>query len=285
MPPEFLDVTPVILAGGAGRRLRPLSREERPKPFLTPWGRRSLFQETLARVEGFSPPLIVCNQKHRGLVVEQMPEGARKSAAMLLEPAGRNTAPAIAAAAHWLARQDNDLMLVLPSDHMIRNVTAFRQAVTGGIGPARQGRLVTFGIRPRHPATRFGYIRRGKVLAAGAYEVSSFTEKPDKKTALSFLRAGDYEWNSGLFLFSARHFLAALETYVPEMHQGSYEAVARASRYNQALYLNEQAFSALPSLCVDKAVMEKMDRGVVIPVDMGWRDVGTWPSFFSFLFR
>ena len=273
------DIVPVILAGGAGSRLWPLSTTIRPKPFLKLPGGDSFLQKTVARVAGMQPPFVICNARHRPLVMQQLDYSGQ----LILEPQGRGTAPALAAAAHFLARQGERLILALPCDHAIGDQDAFLQAVANGVKVARDGWLVTFGIKPSRPSPHYGYIRAGETLADGVYKAASFIEKPDRAAASACLSAGDCYWNSGIFLFSATSYLEQLKTLQPEIHDTSYKALAQASRLKNSIFLNENVFSACPALSIDYAVMEKAPKCAVIPVSMGWRDLGTWPSLLASL--
>ena len=274
-------VHPVILSGGAGTRLWPMSRRLRPKQLLPLTSERSMLQETAHRVAGpdFAPPVIVCNEDHRFMIAEQMREIGLRPEAIVLEPAARNTAPAIAAAAlHLEARDPEAVMLVLPSDHVIENTDAFRAAVATAAAAARHGALVTFGVQPTRPETGYGYIRRGAALAdfAGCYRIDAFVEKPDPETAERYVAAGDYAWNSGMFVLPVRGFLEELDRLEPEMLAGCRAAVAGARQDLDFLRLAREPFAAVRSISVDYAVMERTDRGSMVPVDLGWNDVGSW---------
>ncbi len=282
-------ITPLVLSGGSGTRLWPLSRELYPKQLLPLVGERTMLQETLLRLDGLAElaaPLVVCNNAHRFLVAEQLRQIDRTAETILLEPVGRNTAPAVAAAAqHWLGAHpepaDADtLLLVLPADHLIRDVAAFHRAVASAAEAAAAGKLVTFGITPTSPETGYGYIR----AATGAHDAGSprpverFVEKPDVDTARAYLESGEYLWNSGMFMFSARRYLAELDALAPAMAAACREACARASADLDFLRLDENAFAACPADSIDYAVMEKTRDAVVVPLDAGWSDVGTWAS-------
>lgn len=276
-------IRPVILCGGSGTRLWPLSRTHYPKQFLRLADEFSLLQNTLRRLEGLpglARIIAVANDNHRFLVAEQLLEiGLR--ADILLEPAARNTAPAVAAAALHSLNADGDpaqtLLLVLPSDHVIANVAALQDAVKAAIPHALSGALVTFGVVPDRPETGYGYIRRGEPVDGG-YVLDRFVEKPDAKTAQTYLSCGDYYWNSGMFMFRADSFLEALERFAPEIRQSIVAALANAQHDLDFLRLDRAAFVASPSDSIDYAVMEKTDRGVVIPLDAGWNDIGAWDA-------
>jgi mannose-1-phosphate guanylyltransferase/mannose-6-phosphate isomerase len=279
-------VSPVILSGGAGTRLWPLSRELYPKQLLTLASERSLLQNTLGRVAGagFAPPLIVCNDEHRFIIAEQVRQIEIQPRAVVLEPAARNTAPAVAAAAVLLARDDPDaLLLVLPSDHVINEVAAFRRAVETAVTAARTGRLVTFGITPKHPETGYGYIRRGAALpgAAGAYAVERFVEKPDLATAKGYIADAAWSWNSGMFLLPARLFLDELRRFEPRIAEAAAQAVAGARSDLDFLRLDKDAFAASPAKSIDYAVMEKTQHAAVVPADLGWSDIGAWSALWE----
>ena len=275
-------LTPIILSGGAGTRLWPLSRELYPKQLLALTGERTLIQQTALRLEGVSAaaPVVVCNEAHRFLVAEQLRQIGIEPAAMVLEPVGRNTAPAIALAAQaalGAARADDPLLLVLPADHVIRDVPAFQKAVRAALGPAGAGKLVTFGIVPSAPETGYGYIQRGARHGA-AYAIARFVEKPDADRAEQFVASGEYYWNSGMFLFRARRYLEELERFAPEMARVCAEAFASARSDLDFTRIERERFEACPADSIDYAVMEKTDDAVVVPLDAGWSDIGSWAA-------
>jgi mannose-1-phosphate guanylyltransferase/mannose-1-phosphate guanylyltransferase/mannose-6-phosphate isomerase len=278
---------PVILSGGSGTRLWPLSRTQHPKQLLPLVSENTLLQETALRVADprrFAAPLIVANDEHRFIVAEQLRLAGLAPRAILLEPMGRNTAPAIAVAALSLVAEDPDaLMLVLPSDHTIADTPAFLAAVDRAAAAARRGRLVTFGITPDRPETGYGYIRRGDALAGveGAYEVAAFVEKPERERALALIAAGDHAWNSGIFLFPAALLLEELEARHGATLAACREALAKAKGDLDFLRLDKAAFARAESVSVDYAVMEHTRRAAVIPVAMGWSDVGTWDALWQ----
>ncbi len=280
-------IVPVILSGGAGSRLWPLSRESFPKQLLALTSDRSLLQETAGRVADgamFGPPIIVCNQEHRFVIAEQLRQIGIDPDCIILEPAAKNTAPAVAAAALLVAeRQPDSQILVLPSDHSIHDTAAFASAVRTGSFAAADGALVTFGIKPSRAETGYGYIQRGDRLGTreGCYQVRAFVEKPDAETARSYLDDGGYEWNSGMFQFTAETYLAELERHEPEILAGCRAALKAASKDLDFLRLAEEPFAAMPSRSIDYAVMERTDRAAVVPVDMGWSDVGSWTSLWE----
>ena len=281
-PLDLADITPVILAGGIGTRLWPISTKRKPKPFIKLWRKRTFLQETADRVKDCAAPCIICSADHRELVTRQIPHADQ----ILLEPEGRNTAPAIAAAAHFLAHKSDKIMLVLPSDHIIKDVPAFLTAVSGAMPAARSGKLVTFGITPNTPSSRFGYIQTEESANDNKLRaIARFVEKPDKTAAKVLLNYGNCYWNSGIFMFSAQTFLNALYELQPDIHAHSYQAVASASRIQNAIMLEQNAFAECRSISVDYAVMEHAPNKVVMPVDMKWCDMGTWPSLLSALLK
>ncbi len=274
-------IVPVIMCGGSGSRLWPASRETYPKQLFSFGGGRSLFQDTVARVAGesFAPPVVVTGNDYRFLVAEQLREMGTDGD-ILLEPMRRDSCAAIAAAAHLVAARDPEaLLLVLAADHAIPDAEGFRAHVRRGMAAARAGRLVTFGIRPRHPATGFGYIRPGASVADtdGVLAVDAFVEKPDEATARRYVEDG-YLWNSGNFLFGAGTFLTELRRHAPEIHDAVGRAVAGAARDLDFLRLDADAFAASPARPVDIAVMEKTDRAAVVPSDFAWSDIGSWAA-------
>ncbi len=292
----------VLLSGGSGTRLWPLSREAYPKQFLPLLGEHSLLQTTWLRVRdlpGVAAPLVIANEEHRFLVAEQLAQLGTRAEALILEPVGRNTAPAIAVAAlramtgaeHGCsnaagprragAAGSDPILLVLPSDHVIADEAAFRAAVVAALPIAENGGLVTFGIVPSAPETGYGYIL-GKASHStngdGARAVERFIEKPDITTAAAYIASGDYFWNSGMFAFRASRYLEELARFAPEMLARCSEALAGAGVDHDFLRLNRAAFEACPSDSIDYAVMEKTDRAFVLPIDVGWNDVGSWSA-------
>lgn len=284
-------ITPVILSGGSGTRLWPLSRELYPKQLLPLVGTHTMLQNTVARlrgIDGAGAPLIVANDSHRFMVAEQMRMIGVKPAAIMLEPVGRNTAPAVAVAAlHASSRKKDPVLLVLPADHVIKDEASFHAAVAAGEKLAEQGRLITFGIVPTGPETGYGYIKKGKKLGtkgstkASAYAVERFVEKPDRATAKNYVSSGDYLWNSGMFMFRASAFLKELRRFAPTMLAACTRAYRTSARDLDFLRLGEEAFAASPGDSIDYAVMEKTSGAAVIPLDAGWSDVGSWSSLWE----
>jgi mannose-1-phosphate guanylyltransferase/mannose-6-phosphate isomerase len=278
--------TPVILSGGSGTRLWPLSRELYPKQLLALTGTHTMLQQTLLRLEGLpaSAPVVVCNEAHRFLVAEQLLQLNVAPSATILEPFGRNTAPAIALAAHASltgsaagAAATDPVLLVLPADHVTRNIPAFQQAVRTALGAAESGQLVTFGIVARSPETAYGYIQRGAPSGA-AFRIARFVEKPDERSAREFVKAGDYYWNSGMFVFRARRYLAELERFAPEIARVCAAAFKAAKTDLDFTRIDANIFEACPADSIDYAVMEKAKDAVVVPLEAGWSDVGSWAS-------
>jgi mannose-1-phosphate guanylyltransferase/mannose-6-phosphate isomerase len=287
-----MTLVPVILSGGAGTRLWPLSRELLPKQLLALTSDRTMLQETAARLAGFqgaTGPVVVCNEAHRFLVAEQLRQMNLAPSAILLEPIGRNTAPAIALAAHaTLTVAGNDaVMLVLPADHTINDLPAFQAAVAEAIPAAAAGKLVAFGIVARTPETGYGYLRReeGKAGAASfnVSPIAQFVEKPDLKRAQEFIASGNYFWNSGMFMFGARRFLDELARHAPDIAEVCARANAAAVRDQDFTRVSESIFNTCRSDSVDYAVMEKTRDAVMVPLDAGWNDVGSWAALHDVL--
>jgi mannose-1-phosphate guanylyltransferase len=275
-------ITPVILSGGAGTRLWPLSRLARPKPLVALDGGSTLLQQTALRVAAdaaFAPLLVVTGAEDAEAVAAQLDEAGAARALTIVEPAPRGTAAAIALAA--LAAGGNALLLVMPSDHAIADEAAFRAAVEAGAPVAAEGWLVTFGIEPDRPETGYGYIRRGETIGAGAYRVERFTEKPALATAEAWLGEGGYLWNAGIFLLRADAYLAALAEHAPAVEAACRAAWAAARREGARAKPDAAAFAESPSVSADVAVMERADRVAVVPVDMGWSDLGSWEAVYE----
>jgi len=271
-------ITPVILSGGSGTRLWPLSRTARPKQLLSLTHEQTMLQLTARRTggPGFAAPLVVAGAAHADQIEAQLAEAGVAAGLLILEPSARNTAPAIALAAHALDRAD--LMLVMPSDHVIADEAAFLIAVAAARPVVEAGWLATFGISPDRPETGYGYIRMGAALGPGVRRAERFVEKPDMATARTYLEEGGYAWNGGIFLFTAGSYLDALEAHAPEAARAAEAAVAAGRREARRLYPDAKAFARAPSDSIDYAVMEKADRVAVVPVSMGWSDVGSWDA-------
>ncbi len=292
-------LVPVILCGGTGTRLWPLSRATYPKQYwaLAGSGEDTLLQQTHQRLEGIAglqAPLLICNEDHRFIVAEQMRQIGVEPAAILLEPIGRNTAPAVAVAAlQATAHGDDPLLLVLAADHVIQNAAGFRAAVEAGMAAAEAGQLVTFGIVPTAPETGYGYIEAAEPLHTGGtadngnpaplqpVPIARFVEKPDRATAEQLLASGRFTWNSGMFLFKASAILAELERLAPEVVSACRSALEHDSEDLDFLRLEREAFAACPNVAIDVAVMERTDRGAVLPLNAGWSDVGSWSALWE----
>ena len=272
-------IVPVILSGGTGTRLWPLSRLDRPKQLIAIAGDNSLLQDTALRVSDrsvFAAPILVASADHADQIETQLEAVGAPLAQLIVEPEPRNTAAAIALAA--LAADPDDILLVLPSDHLISQQDAFRAAISTALPLARDAMLVTFGIEPDRPETGYGYIKRGEAIAPDLFRVDSFVEKPDLPTAQAYLAGGDYLWNAGIFLFSADAYLDALDQYAPEILSAARSSIAAQRADGIRIWPDARGFGRAPAISIDRAVVEKSDRVAVAPVAMGWSDVGSWEA-------
>ena len=286
-----MKIIPVILSGGAGTRLWPLSWGDHPKQFLKLVSDKTMIQATLLRLKGLDigTPIISCGEGHRFLVAQQIgeilgemalrePQGPR----ILLEPMAKNTAPAIAAACCAAMKQDEEaVVIVLPSDHVIKNGDTYREAVTLAAQQAEKGYLVTFGIVPTFPATGYGYVKGGEKIEHHVYSLEQFVEKPDLKTAQEYLATGVYSWNSGMFVFKAKTFLEELEKFEPEMARLSKESYSKAKTESDFVWLDKASFEQIKGNSIDYAVMEKTKKGMIVKLNAGWDDVGSWNALYD----
>lgn len=276
-------IYPVVMAGGSGSRLWPMSRELYPKQFLSLVSEKTMLQETLERLEGLptAPPVLICNESHRFLAAEQLRQIGLLDHNIILEPVGRNTAPAIALAALTALESDKDaLLLVLAADHSIADARAFQNAVQQSAPFAESGELITFGIVPTHAETGYGYIRRGEPTSE-LFQVSQFVEKPNSATAKDYVASGEYYWNSGMFLFRADRYLEELQAYRPDIFDACSAAMQDIQPDLDFIRIDAEAFEQCPSESVDYAVMEKTSRALVVPLDAGWSDVGAWSALWE----
>ena len=279
-------IYPIIMSGGSGTRMWPLSRKSKPKQYLALLGETSLFQDTILRVSpdntalGIAPPSIICGLHHLEQVEMQMTAIGKSPDAIILEPEGRNTAVVAAiAAAHVQAQDPDGIILLLPADHHIEDSAAFLKCVEQGGQTAQSGHLVTLGIQPTAPETGYGYIQQGTPISDGCYQVEAFHEKPDRERAQAYLGQGGYYWNAGIFLFSAKAMLAELETHAPDILKSGLEAYRQAEVKGRHHHLDPKTFAACRSDSIDYAVMEKTDKSAVVaPVNVGWSDIGSWSA-------
>jgi len=283
-------IIPIILSGGTGSRLWPMSRELKPKQFLPLFGEQTMLQATVSRLTGLQDlanPVIICNETHRFLVAQQMKEIGIDVDKIILEPVGRNTAPAICAAAEYIkgksTTREDDVLLILAADHIINNTTDFHKVITAGYQVALQGQLVTFGIVPHKAETGYGYIKRAEIFSKqdNAYTIEQFVEKPNQHTAQKYFDSGEYYWNSGMFMFSATTILEQMNKFSHAIYKQVKTAVAKGSKDLDFCRLEVEAFSASPSDSIDYAVMEKTDKAVVLPLDAQWNDVGAWSALWE----
>ena len=279
-----MTIIPIILSGGAGTRLWPLSWGDHPKQFLSLISDKTMIQETLLQLDGLETgnPIISCGESHRFLVAQQIGEITNKKPVILLEPMAKNTAPAIAAACCAAMKQDKDaVVVVLPSDHVIADVKAFQNAVKVAALNAEKGALVTFGIVPTFPATGYGYVKAAGAETDGAFTLERFVEKPCLEKAQEYLASGEYAWNSGMFVFKASSFLEELKTHNPEMAALSIEAFEKASVETDFIRLDKDSFGKIKGDSIDYAVMEKTSKGKVVKLNAGWDDVGSWSALYD----
>jgi len=277
---EAVPIIPVILSGGAGTRLWPMSRPEMPKQLLALTAEQTMLQITALRTADnplFAAPILVASAAHAAIIEAQLDAVSAAPQFIILEPMGRNTAPAIALAA-IAAGAGNTPLLVMPSDHIIDDVAAFHTAIERALPRAREGWLVTFGIKPEGPETGYGWLKIGEAIAPGVHRVAQFVEKPPLDRAEAMFVDGGYCWNGGIFLFRADHYLEALGVHAPDMLAAAQHAMAGATQDAQRLSPDHDSFAASPADSIDYAVMEKADRVAVVPVSMGWNDVGSWDS-------
>jgi len=275
-------ITPVIMAGGSGSRLWPLSRSLYPKQFLALNGQATMLQQTLQRLSGLTLeyPVVICNEEHRFIVAEQLRE-INQTGAIVLEPVGRNTAPAIALASKIVMESKDALMLVLAADHVILNETAFVDAVEKAIPLAEAGKLVTFGIVPTEAHTGYGYIKRGEAVDDKGYQVDAFVEKPNANIAKEYLEGKEHYWNSGMFLMKASRYLEELNQFRPDIYEACESALVSKTKDQDFIRIDKVAFEKCPDESVDYAVMEKTSDAVVVPLEAGWSDIGSWSALWE----
>lgn len=276
-----VKIMPVIMSGGPGSRLWPLSRKAMPKQLLPLVSAETMVQETAQRFTGnqFLPPVFICNELHAAPIRHQMAQIGRDIDAIIVEPVGRNTAPCAVVAACYAAEKHQDAyVLLVPADHHIQNPEAFRAAVEAAIPAANAGQLVTFGIAPAYAETGYGYIQKSSEIYPGVFGVKAFKEKPDADTAAEYVSSGEYVWNAGIFLFSPNVFLSEIEAHAPDIRSGAERAYKAAIFKDGSLCLDEPAFAACPGESIDYAVMEATQKAAVVPCDIGWSDIGSFAS-------
>ncbi|POZ19602.1 mannose-1-phosphate guanylyltransferase/mannose-6-phosphate isomerase [Lelliottia aquatilis] len=281
-------IQPIIIAGGTGSRLWPLSRNQHPKQFLSLINDNSLLQNTIMRLDGIphASPIVVCNQEHRFLVAEQLRNVGIDAGGIILEPIGRNTAPAVALSAFFASSkctesEEDPVLLVLAADHVIKNIDGFINALNHALPLAQQGLLVTFGVVPTHPETGYGYIQKGRAITEISSEIIDFKEKPTSEKAQEYIDSKQYLWNSGMFMFRASVYLEELKKYRSDIHDNCVNAMKSASTDLDFMRIDLDSFSQCPSESIDYAVMEKTDKGAVVSLDVGWSDVGSWSSLWD----
>ena len=278
-------IQPIIMAGGSGSRLWPFSRQSLPKQLLSLTGsQHSMLQDTVNRLDNLSSndPTVICNEEYRFLVAEQLRLSGRNNSSIILEPVGRNTAPAIALAAFEATQNGDDpLLLILAADNHIEDISAFHHAVQTAIPLAESGKLVTFGIVPTAPETGYGYIQQGEPLGEQSYRVNRFVEKPDLDTAQNYINSGEYYWNSGMFLFRASQFLSELEQYRPEIFATCKKAISNQESNSEFIHIDKDVFLTCPGESVDYAVMENSSNVAMVSLDAGWNDIGSWSSLWE----
>ena len=276
-------IVPVILSGGSGTRLWPLSRKLYPKQFINLVNETTLFQDTILRLpEDVAEPLIICNEEHRFLAAEQLREIGKKTKGIILEPEGRNTAPAVALAAlQFINKGEDPILLVLSADHLIKNIEAFHQSITIASELAENNKLITFGVVPDKAETGYGYIEANINNTDDYYSIKSFTEKPSQKNAKKYLDSGNYLWNSGMFMFKASVFLSELEKFEPEILSACKKSCTTENIDSDFIRIDNDAFHQCPNESIDYAVMEHTKNGVVVPLDANWSDVGSWSSLWD----
>ncbi len=273
-------IVPVIMSGGAGSRLWPLSRQANPKQLLPLVTEQTMVQETVERFEGerFTDPVFICNALHVDAIATQMAAIDRNVDAFIVEPVGRNTAPCAVVAAVHAAKKDGALVMLVPADHHVKKPENFRAAIEKAISAAQDGLLVTFGITPDGPETGYGYIAQGETLEAGVFKVDAFREKPDLETAKSYLASGNYAWNAGIFLFSPEAFLSEAKAHAGDIAKEAEKAYEAADQSGNVIHLDKSIFAACPSESIDYAVMENTNRAAVVPCEIGWNDIGSFTS-------